>query len=152
MNFLPRPNPALVRWSVIEDHTSWEPLKETPAEAWARCRPWIIAALERSPGLETIEDVERNIEYGVYVFWPSKNCAVITRIDEYPTARALIAVHGGGNLDELMHVVIPQLEEFAACNGFDYFGGEGRKGWARVLENNGYELAFITMLKPLRKN
>lgn len=121
-------------------------------EEWCRCRPWIEAALESSPGLETIEDVERNIESGRYVFWPAPHCAVITRIDEYPTARALMAVHGGGDLDEFMSKVIPFLEEFAACNGFDYFGGEGREGWARVLKKNGYETAFITMLKPLRKN
>lgn len=119
---------------------------------WSRCRPWIIAALENSPGLETIEDVERLIEEGRYFFWPAANCAVITRIDEYPEARALMAVHGGGDLEEFLNVVIPQLEEFAACNGFDYFGGEGREGWSRALKKYGYELAFITMLKPLRKN
>lgn len=123
-----------------------------PVVEWARCKPWIEAALEHSPGLETIEDVERNIERGFYTFWPAENCAVITRVDDYPEARAMMAVHGGGDLQELLTIVIPQLEDFAACNGFDYFGGEGRKGWARALESRGYELAFITMLKSLRKH
>lgn len=124
----------------------------TGPEEWARCRKWIEAALEHSPGLETIADVERNIESGIYIFWPAPKSAVITRVDEYPTGKVLMAVHGGGDLGELMERVIPQLEDFAACNSFDYFGGEGREGWTRVLKSAGYEIAFVTMLKPLRKN
>ena len=122
----------------------------TPQEQWSRCKGWIQAALDHSPGLETIEDVERNIESGRYHFWPSQQSAVITRVDEYPTGKVLMAVHGGGNLAELMTRVIPALEEFAQCNGFDYFGGEGREGWVRTLKSSGYEVAFVTMLKPLR--
>lgn len=122
------------------------------AEEWARCRGWIEAALENSPGFETIEDVERHIESGVYHLWPSTKSAVITRIDEYPTAKILMAVHGGGDLGDLLNVVIPQIRDFAAINGFDYFGGEGREGWTRPLKHLDFEVAFITMLLPLRKH
>lgn len=117
---------------------------------WQRCRVWIEAAVNRSPGFETIEDVEDMIASGRYQFWPAKDCAVITRIDEFRRVRALMAVHGGGNLAALRDGLVPELEKWARINGFDYFGGEGREGWARTLKPKGYHVAFITMLKPLQ--
>ncbi len=38
---------------------------------WTRCRPWIEAALEAGPQLESIEDIERKTE----MIWVSKNRA-----------------------------------------------------------------------------
>lgn len=122
----------------------------TTEEEWQRCRPWIEAALAESPGLETIEEVERLIACGRYIFWPHQDCAVITRVDQFEWARVLMAVHGGGKLGALMDELIPEMEKWAKVNDFDYFGGEGRLGWIPTLKKMGYKVAFVTMLKPLK--
>jgi hypothetical protein len=55
----------------METHTS--PVEDSVAAAqraseWARCRPWIQAALEKAAGLQTVENVERLIAERIYVF------------------------------------------------------------------------------------
>ena len=79
---------------------------------WARCRHWIVAALAHSPGLETIEDVERLVGERVYQFWAGKRSAVITEIVEFQRTRGLMVRHAGGNMDELVSMC-PSIEEFA---------------------------------------
>ena len=115
---------------------------------WARCRPWIVAALAHSPGLETIEDVERLIGERVYQFWPGERSAAITEIVEFQRTRALMVRHAGGNMDELVSMC-PSIEEFARAMGCMKIMGEGRSGWKRIFEGLGYRLAFITMEKDL---
>jgi len=116
---------------------------------WRRCRPYIEAALARSPGLASIEDVEHRIASGAYQFWPGKRSACITEIAEFARAKALIVVHGGGDLSELVDKMEPALADFARAAGCDLIMGTGRKGWARVLEKRGYRFGWIVMLKAL---
>lgn len=121
----------------------------TPQENWARCRPWIEAALVTSPGLETIEDVERLVADGSYQVWFGRNCAAITEIASYPSRKVMTVIHGGGDLTELLDELEPSMCAFARMQGCDAIMGTGRKGWERVTEKRGYRFAWIVMTKDL---
>jgi len=121
----------------------------TPQENWARCRPWIEAALATSPGLETIEDVERLVAEGSYQVWFGRNCAAITEIASYPGRKVMTVVHGGGDLTELLDELEPSMCAFARSHGCASIMGTGRKGWERVTEKRGYRFGWIVMVKDL---
>ena len=119
----------------------------TPAHEWARCRHWIEAALAHSPGLETIEDVERAIERGSYQVWFGRDCCAVTEIADYARARALMVVHGGGDMGELLDELEPAMCAFARAQGCTLIMGTGRKGWERAAGPRGYRFGWLTMVK-----
>lgn len=121
----------------------------TQSDEWNRCKPWIEAALETSPGFETIADVARMVDEGKYQFWPSENCAAITEIATFSQRKVLTVVHGGGDLTELLDTLEPRMCDFAKRMGCDAIMGTGRKGWERVTASRGYRLAFINMIKEV---
>lgn len=121
----------------------------TPAEEWARCRHWIEAALAHSPGLESIEDVERGVARGTYQVWFGKECCAVTEIAQYARVRALVVVHGGGDMAELLEELEPQMCGFARGQGCTLIMGTGRKGWERVTRSRGYRFGYLTMVKTL---
>lgn len=116
---------------------------------WRRCRPMIEAALAHSPGYETIEDVERLIDDGTYLFWAAEQSAVVTEVSQYQRRRVLTVMHGGGDLAELLDYVEPALCVYARSIGCDAISGIGRRGWDRECKKRGYRLAHITMIKDL---
>ncbi len=123
--------------------------KSTAASEWARCRHFIESALAHSPGLESIDDIERGIAEGRYQFWPGENCAAITEIADFARAKMLVVLHGGGDLSELIDGMEPALCTFARAAGCDGIMGLGRKGWQRVCESRGYRFAWLAMVKML---
>ena len=121
----------------------------TPTDEWARCKHWIEAALAHAPGLETIEDVERAIERGSYQVWFGRDCCAVTEIADYARARALVVVHGGGDMSELLDELEPAMCAFARAQGCTLIMGTGRKGWERAAGPRGYRFGWITMVKTL---
>lgn len=116
---------------------------------WKRCRPLIVAALETSPGLETIEDVERLLADGTYQFWSTEKSAAITQIIEFQRHKTLIVHHGGGDLQDLLDIIEPALCEHARSIGCTMIMGTGRMGWKPTVEKRGYKFAYLTMYKEL---
>ena len=119
------------------------------AEEWHRCSHWIEAALSRSPGFETIEDVERFVADGKYQFWPGRNSAAITEIAQFAARKVLIVQHAGGNLSELIDEMEPSFCAFARVASCDAIMGFGRMGWKRVTEKRGYRFGWVAMVKSL---
>ena len=118
-------------------------------QEWARCRPLIVRALARGPGLESIGDVERLIVEGHYQFWPGRRSAAITEIAQYGRRKVLVVVHGAGDLAELLDEMEPEFCAFARALGCDAIVGTGRKGWERVTKTKGYRFGWLTMMKDL---
>lgn len=121
----------------------------TDALTWAECRPLIEAALKTSPGLETIEDVERMIAEGKYFPFSGQHSCAVAEIARFSQHKAFNIVHGGGELSELLDVLEPKMCEFARAAGCTLMMGMGRKGWERAADKRGYRFAFITMAKEL---
>lgn len=121
----------------------------TAATEWARCRPWITAALKSTPQLETIDDIELKIADGQYQFWAGKNAAAVTEVREYPEARVINLLHAGGDMGSLVNELLPVLYKFGADVGCTRLMILGRKGWERVLKTEGYEHAATVLTKSL---
>jgi hypothetical protein len=126
-------------------------LRETPAQAWARCRPWVEAALAHAGGGYTIEDVQAGIERGDFQFWPGARCAVVTELVVSPRSAWLNFWLTGGELSELL-IMRPHIERWALARGCSEARGGGlaeRRGWARVLRAAGYRPRWTIYSKNL---
>jgi hypothetical protein len=122
---------------------------------WARCRPWIEAALARSPGFEDIEDVERLVMEGQYIFFSGPDCAAICSIEVYCQKKAFVIQHAGGDpegsIREMIADLDPSMCAYANAMGCDMIMERGREGWKPILEKHGYRVGYVAMVKELRQ-
>jgi hypothetical protein len=117
---------------------------------WARCRPWIEAALKRGGDPYEIEDVERFIAKGDALFWPGRKSAAVTEF--MGNGKILSFWLLGGDLDELLNEMRPAIEAWAKARGCVRVLGifsTKRRGWQRVLAQHGYAPAATTLVKEL---
>lgn len=114
------------------------------ASAWARCAPWVQAALDDAGNTHTLDDIKALIEQGKCQLWLGEASALVTDIMDWPQERALLLWLAGGDLDELRGVLRPQAEDFGKRIGCRRSMIIGRQGWARALKEHGYEpMAWI---------
>lgn len=93
----------------------------------------IAAALERSPGCETVEDVADLINAGAVRLWPGARSAAVTE-----TGRYFHVWLAGGDMAELL-AMLDDAEKEHRERGFDMVTVmDARRGWARVLKSRGY--------------
>lgn len=112
----------------------------TEAEAeWTRCRPWLEAALEHACGTHLIEDVEDAIARGEAHFWPGRQSAVVTEFHEFPRLKALHFWLAGGDLEELLNRMLPDITAWAKAHGCTRMTLAGRPGWRRALAPHGFD-------------
>ncbi len=121
---------------------------------WARCSPWIEAALEHCHGTHLIEDVRDLVATSpVHALWAGQKSALVSQLIYHPRVIQLHLWLCGGNLRELLDM-LPTIEGYGLLNGATLFstGGRqknGRSGWARILKSRGYAPAWEICLKDL---
>lgn len=115
-------------------------------EQWARCEPWLAAALEHAGGTHLIEDVREACLDGRMQFWPGRNAAIVTEINTYPRLRALAFFLTGGALEELL-AMEPVIVEWARSIGCTRAECGGRPGWERVLKD--YRRLCVCLTKEI---
>jgi hypothetical protein len=116
------------------------------ARQFDRCWPHL------EPALAIYAETDRagllaQILSGRAQLWPGERSAVVTQCllkDYGPTIHTWLA---GGTLDELLGMR-PGIEAFGRAMGCMWATGEGRKGWARVFRQAGYE-PFGTALRKM---
>jgi hypothetical protein len=113
-----------------------------PSDEWARCRPWIEAALEYCYGTHRIEDIEAGLARGQYAFWPGRACAIVTEFTEYPQFKALNFFLVGGDRDELWEME-PHICAWAKAHGCTKVSQIGRSGWSKDFKARGYTVALL---------
>jgi GNAT superfamily N-acetyltransferase len=126
-------------------------MRESPSEAWARCLPYIQAALAHSGGTHTIEDVVDGIEDGRFRFWPGGRSAAVTQTWDEPRLRTLNIWLAGGDLRELRAMGVA-IEEWARSHGYGRVVAGGlshKRGWLRVAAALGFESRWTTYAKDL---
>lgn len=116
---------------------------------WARCAPWIAAALEFGRDTHSLNDVLAEVLAGEAQFWPGERSAVVTEMHEHPRLRAVHLWLCGGDLTELVEGMLPAIEAWARANNCSRLSTCGRKGWDRVLKPKGFEPAFHVAIKEL---
>ena len=117
---------------------------------WARCAPWIDAALVDARGTHLLGDVEAMVRAGQAHFHPFGNSAVVTEFLVHPRLKALHFWLCGGDLQELL-AVEPVISAWGAVHGCTRFTTAGREGWRRALQANGYAPAWHVCMRDVCK-
>lgn len=120
-----------------------------PASEWDRCAPWIEAALEHSGGSHGIEDVRALCEAGEARFIPGERSAAVVEIYTYPKLKRLHLWLNGGDMDELVNVLLPIAEAWGRSEGCTQVTTAGRPGWDRVMARHGFHPAARICIKEL---
>jgi hypothetical protein len=105
---------------------------------WARCGPWLQAALDHSGDTHTLTDVEAMVRRRDARFWAGRQAAMVTLIEDEPRQRRFIIWLAGGELSELVNEMRPAAEVWARLRGCQRVLIVGRPGWERALAAEGY--------------
>ena len=127
------------------------------SQEYHRCWPYLEAAL--APAALTLPDgallpshtkgdIWTRILKRQAFFWAGNNCALITELITNPTG--LKSHHiwlAGGDLDEIVAMVEPHVENFGRQHACHQQTGNGRRGWLRKF--HGYEEIGVRKRKTL---
>ena len=108
------------------------------AAAWARCAPFIEAALAHAGGGHSLDDIEALVAAGEARLWVSQAAAMVTLVEDEPRQRRLLIWLAGGDLDELVNDLRPRAEAWEREQGCRRVIVAGRPGWERALARHGY--------------
>ncbi len=111
----------------------------------------IDAALTREQRpVVSVNDLREEAETSAHAgLWRGERSAVFVRIESTSTGETVMQLApAGGDLDELMDVALPQLEDWARSVGVtQVLIQAGRDGWERVMKPRGYERTAIVLRK-----
>jgi len=133
---------------VVEQSPPPPPSASPAMKEWERCKPWIEAALEG--GFYGIDHVEAmlNRPHNPAQFWPGKNAAIVTEVQDHGSCRVLFVWAAGGDMEEIIGMAAG-IEAVGRLLGCEYAMSEGRDGWARVMKKHGFEHYSTTIRKAL---
>jgi hypothetical protein len=117
-------------------------------EELERCKDWIEAALEYSGGTHEWSDIVEGIHSLRYQFWPAERGCAVTEIIMFPKKKIFHVFLAGGEMDQIVDMN-DSAAQFAKAQGCDGMSIAGRKGWSRVLKNEGWTESFTTLAKEL---
>lgn len=117
-------------------------------EELERCKDWIEAALEYSGGTHEWSDIVEGIHSLRYQFWPAEKGCAVTEIILFPRKKIFHVFLAGGEMDQIVDMN-DSAAQFAKAQGCDGMSIAGRKGWSRVLKNEGWTESFTTLAKEL---
>ena len=113
-----------------------------------RCRHWIEAALELSGGTHTFDDIVSAVYAGHMQLWPAERACAVTEIVTFPRRKVLHIFLAGGDMEQIVDMD-SSATEFAKANGCSALTIAGRRGWKKVLSDNGYVESFTTLTKEI---
>lgn len=122
----------------------------SPQEEWLRCEPWLQAALDEAGNVFDLGDVLQRVVDDQARFWPGRVSAAVTEVVHFPKAMALRCWLAGGDMDEIVGVLMPRIEAYGRAIGCTRFLISGRKGWERVLRDHGYLPKYHTLEKVMQ--
>ncbi|MEO8115888.1 MAG: hypothetical protein ABI655_15975 [Phenylobacterium sp.] len=105
---------------------------------WARCEPWLAAALVHAGRTHAPLDVKRMVARGEAHLWPGRTSAMVTVVEDDPCERRMLIWLAGGALEELRGELLPAAERWARGRGCRRMLVIGRPGWERALKPKGY--------------
>jgi hypothetical protein len=119
-------------------------------EQFERLSPQIIAALQRSGGTHSLEDVREALNKHHAQIWWGPNSVIITEIERTPRKKILRFWLVGGVLEEVDKMV-PLIIEWGRGLGCDRVVAVGRKGWERtpLIRDGGWRATHVIYEKEL---
>jgi hypothetical protein len=104
---------------------------------WARCAPWLQAALDRAGEGFGLDYVLAEVMAHRATFWPFRDAALVTELVQTDGAREANFWLAGGSLRCLLNMR-PHIETRLVADGYTAITIIGRSGWARALRAFGY--------------
>jgi hypothetical protein len=95
----------------------------------------------------TLGDVAREIIDGKAQHWRGEKSEIVTEIKSFPLMKVCRVWLAGGDMDELVNVMLPDVEAWAKDNGCARVEIVGRKGWKRALPE--YREPYAVLHKEL---
>lgn len=117
-------------------------------EQLERCRKWIEAALEYSGKTHNYGDIVDGCKSGKMQLWPTPKGCLITEIISYPRRKVLNIFLGGGELPQLLEMN-KDVVTWAKAQGCTALTMQGRRGWAKPLEQFGAKMLHVSYMKEL---
>lgn len=108
----------------------------------------IKSALELSGGTHTYADIVEGVTHKRYQFWPGTRSCIVTEVVQYPRKKVCHCFLAAGDLDEIMSMRT-WVENWAGSIGCQLATINGRKGWAKVLADEGYSSVSYQLQKDL---
>jgi len=105
---------------------------------WARCGPWLQAALDHAGGTHRLEDVRAMVLEGGARLWAGRDAALVATVEDDPCERRLLIWLAGGEREELETELLPRAEGWGRARGCRRALVIGRAGWERTLKTKGY--------------
>lgn len=118
------------------------------AAEFARCADWLQAALDCGGNTHTLGDLVEAITDGRMQFWPAERGCAVTEIVVYPRAKSLHIFLAGGDMEQIVDMD-SSAAQFARAMGCTGMSISGRRGWAKVLKNNGWTEAQTVLVKEI---
>jgi hypothetical protein len=109
----------------------------------------LLEAAAAHDGLQTADDALMAVQSDHAQLWAGKRSVVVTRVNDFTRARLATIWLAGGDMDELVGTMLPQIETWARENGCSELALAGRKGWQRVMGAQGFRTQAYVMRKPL---
>ena len=119
------------------------------AAEWARCGPWLDAALAHAGRTHSLDDVAAMVASGEARFWPGRSCALVAAVERDPGERRLLIWLAGGARAELEDELLPLAEAWGREAGCRRALVIGRAGWERTLKARGYAPLARVIAKEL---
>lgn len=116
---------------------------------WARCAPWLDAALAHAGRTHSLTDVKAMVAAGEAQLWVADAAAMVTMIEDDPCERRLLIWLAGGDLQTLLEQFRLPMERWAKAQGCRRVLLIGRPGWERALKTFGYAPAARILAKEL---
>jgi hypothetical protein len=110
----------------------------TPGMDWARCAPWLEAALAHAGRTHSLADVKAALERGEARLWTGARSALVAAVERDPGETRLLIWLAGGARDELENDILPLAETWGRESGCRRVLIIGRAGWERTLKSKGY--------------
>jgi hypothetical protein len=108
------------------------------ADEWARCAPWLDAALAHAGRTHSLDDVLALVVAGEARFWAGRACALVAALERDPGETRLLIWLAGGAREELEDELLPLAEAWGRDAGCHRALVIGRAGWERTLKGKGY--------------
>ena len=119
------------------------------AATWARCAPWLDAALAHAGQSHALSDVLGMLARGEARLWAGEAAAMVTVIEDEPLERRMLIWLAGGDFDERVTRLRPAAEHWAREQGCRRVLVMGRPGWERALAPAGYAPLARVIAKEL---
>lgn len=124
--------------------------KEDYNKVFPHVKGLLKPAVDMSGGRTTIDHVQEELYKGVQQLWiafegTEINSAAITEIFDYATKRVLIGHFiGGHNLNKWRKPIVDTMATFAKLNNCSCIEFRGRRGWGKVLKQDGWKQTYIS--------